>query len=141
MLRRRMFVVALGQAIPQLRTIKHPALRKSNRSAVVAAIKLLGELRTKEAAPVLAELVLFGPREDAQDGDCLRAMVPSPHNAAPGVLAPIRIGMPALPPVTEQLLAITDASGEQAYAVLALPMGDSGHTGAVPLQDIPCGSV
>lgn len=90
-----------------LSIVEDDALGQKDRPAVVAAIEILGVLRAAEAAPVLARLLLFGHKADIHDKR-FGGGEPQPHRSAPAVQALIRIGMPSLKPVTEQLLAITE---------------------------------
>jgi len=86
--------------------VKDTALRTKNRPAVVAAIELLGELRAAETAPELAQMLLFGNKKDIHDQRKMKEPLP-PDETSPAVAALIKIGIPSLKPVTEQLLAIT----------------------------------
>lgn len=90
-----------------LQIVNDVDLRRENRAAVLAAIELLGELRAKEAVPVLVSLLRFGRTGTIQDRPVRRIPEP-PHLRAPAVQALIDIGVPSLGPVTKQLVALTD---------------------------------
>jgi hypothetical protein len=87
--------------------VKDTALRTKNRPAVVAAIELLGELKVAEAAPELARMLLFGEEEDIHTPRHIMQTPPPPDISSPAVAALIKIGIPSLKPVTEQLVSIT----------------------------------
>jgi len=103
-----------GRLIAELlRIVRDERLRRENRAAVIVAIQLLGDLRAKEAAPVLAGLLRFGYRGELTDSH-FRRIPDHPHKRGPAVKALIQIGVPSIEPVAEQLLAMSKATEHQA---------------------------
>ena len=82
-------------------------MRRKDRAAVVTAIELLGELRAREAAPTLVQMLLFGKDADIHDSRMPGKQPPPPHDASPAVAALMKIGVPSLKPLTDRLVAIT----------------------------------
>lgn len=101
-----------------LKIVNDTKLRTKNRGAMVAAIELLGELRAEESVPVLVQLLLFGKKGDIHDSGFIKKLPLPPDQAAPAVKALIKIGIPSLKPVTEQLVKITKETKD--YNTLAL---------------------
>ena len=92
--------------------VSDPELRQTNRHAVLSAIELLGELRAPEAAEPLCDLLLYGWKGDISDPTRFPMKFPLPDEAAPAVPALTKIGIPALKPVTEKLIAIQEDTAD-----------------------------
>jgi hypothetical protein len=93
-----------------LRIVGDSGLRNTNRHAVLSAIALLGDLRAAAAAGALCDLLLYGWEGDIRDPMHDPLKVPRPDVAGPAVPALSKIGIPALKPVTEKLIAIQEGT-------------------------------
>jgi len=91
-----------------LKIVGDSELRQTNRRAVLTAIELLGDLRAAEAAEPLSDLLLYGWKSEIRDSMERGRIPPPPDKAAPAVPALSKIGVPALRPVTEKLIAIQE---------------------------------
>jgi len=92
-------------------------LAQDNRGAIVDAVELLGELRVAEAVPVLSEMLLFGREGTIHDMEEESRPAP-PDITSPAVRALIKIGMPALPILTDKLLAIREGTPDKSTLAL-----------------------
>jgi len=83
--------------------IKDKNLQETNRPAVVAAAKILGDLRAKEAIPALLEIILLSEDGWYKDSNETMSLPLDRRTYASDAL--VKIGLPALKPVTERLLS------------------------------------